>query len=644
VAAGYFEHTPNGAHLAYRCAEIEGNTKLATSATTGKALIETRGEGGFIVVAPSHGGVNRKGEYVLQSGGPDKIATISPSERRSLWDVARIMDESVKPQDHVAEYGAALGGRPGDEFNQQASWEDVLCPAGWRKVSSRLGVVSWRRPGKEDGISATTNHAGSDLFFCFSTSTEFEANRGYSKFSVYALLNHGGDFSAAASELRLQGYGLEVPDTPAHGEVDLSLFLANFGRQSRYEPAPLDSLLRVPGLIGELAEWINLRSPKPQPILALGASIAAMSAVLGRKVQTRSGLRSNLFVLGVGETGCGKDAARQCIKLLFEQIGAGKMIGESFASGPAIEEAITRAPSCLYLIDEMGALLTQMRGGNAPTYIQQIKSVLLKVYSSSASVYHKTLRAMTKEDEVLTVVQPSLSLYATTVPSNLFGGLSSSDLRDGFLSRFLVFESDDPDPFYRETDQAPPPEGLISGFGHWAKPASLTQLSPDPVVVSVTEGARSVFDGLELRLRDKRKALRDMGQEHGPYTRVHATAIKLALCRACGIKILAPEITKEDAQWGADLAVRLTDRFIEQVGDKIADSHSQAVLNDVLSAVASYGSTGCTRAKLSSHWSARKHCRKDRNDALADLLESGRVVSTGPKEKPVFRVNQVIQN
>lgn len=56
IMTGYLEHSPNGAHIAYRCKEIAGNTKLAQSKAR-KSLIETRGEGGFIIVAPSSGGV-----------------------------------------------------------------------------------------------------------------------------------------------------------------------------------------------------------------------------------------------------------------------------------------------------------------------------------------------------------------------------------------------------------------------------------------------------------------------------------------------------------------------------------------------------------------------------------------------------------
>jgi Bifunctional DNA primase/polymerase, N-terminal len=62
LAAGYLEMSPGGMHLLYRCRQIEGNQKLATIPIEGpqrcKTLIETRGEGGLAVVAPSCGGVH----------------------------------------------------------------------------------------------------------------------------------------------------------------------------------------------------------------------------------------------------------------------------------------------------------------------------------------------------------------------------------------------------------------------------------------------------------------------------------------------------------------------------------------------------------------------------------------------------------
>ena len=70
--------TPSGGtHLYFRCEQIEGNQKLAMwPGEDGKvkAVIETRGEGGFIVSAPSHGKVHQSGRpYGPLTGGPESV-------------------------------------------------------------------------------------------------------------------------------------------------------------------------------------------------------------------------------------------------------------------------------------------------------------------------------------------------------------------------------------------------------------------------------------------------------------------------------------------------------------------------------------------------------------------------------------------
>jgi len=104
---------------------------------------------------------------------------------------------------------ATVGGRPGDDFNDRGNWFKILKPHGWIFSYTAQGVSYWRRPGKRDpGHSATTNYEDLDLLHVFTTSaTPFEAGRSYSKFHAYSLLNFDGDFSLAASMLRLDGFG-----------------------------------------------------------------------------------------------------------------------------------------------------------------------------------------------------------------------------------------------------------------------------------------------------------------------------------------------------------------------------------------------------------------------------------------------------
>ncbi|MCZ7665169.1 MAG: bifunctional DNA primase/polymerase [Thermoleophilia bacterium] len=226
IEAGYLERTPkDGRHCLYYCQEIAGNTKLAQRPGIGgegrpgvMALIETKGEGGFLIVSPSGGSVHPSGRpYELMAGGFNSIATVTPEERRQLLDLARTFDEMpLRDADTETSAAEQSSARPGDEFNRRATWAEVLEPAGWALLYARGATDYWRRPGKDFGASATTNHRESDLLYVFSTSTVFEAGRGYSKFAAYAILFHGGDFGVAAGELRRRGYGETLP-SPAAG-------------------------------------------------------------------------------------------------------------------------------------------------------------------------------------------------------------------------------------------------------------------------------------------------------------------------------------------------------------------------------------------------------------------------------------------
>jgi hypothetical protein len=218
IATGYEETTPaRGRHVLYRCSEaIEGNQKLAVRPEKErgyKSLIETRGEGGYVIVDPSRGCVHPSGRpYLRLRGGVGWIRTITPEQRVQLLSAARSFNEVSPPEPRVIlvkRPGPADPGlRPGDLYNQYATWEEILIPHGWELVrTQRSGVAYWRRPGKRSpGISATTNWNGSDRLYVFSTATIFEAERGYTKFEAYTLLYHHGDFTAAARELIRSGY------------------------------------------------------------------------------------------------------------------------------------------------------------------------------------------------------------------------------------------------------------------------------------------------------------------------------------------------------------------------------------------------------------------------------------------------------
>jgi putative DNA primase/helicase len=136
------------------------------------------------------------------------IPTITTEERDILLNCARALTQYVAPERVYTPRGSgtATGDRPGDLYAAKVSWEDVLQPHGWRVVGHRVGVTLWCRPGKKDGISATTGYCGDLLYVFSSNAAPFEPMRAYRKFTAFTLLNAGGDFFRAATMLACQGY------------------------------------------------------------------------------------------------------------------------------------------------------------------------------------------------------------------------------------------------------------------------------------------------------------------------------------------------------------------------------------------------------------------------------------------------------
>lgn len=226
---------PAGYHVRYRCPEsdIPGSHHLALLPKTDgvaddkRVLIETRGEGGYAIAPGSPGSCHETGREYVHYSGPklSQVETITAAEREVLLHCARSFNQEVGEDESADEPGPKLviqvegdGRRPGDEYDLNGdSWEDIMEPHGWQVAIRTNWGIHLRRPGKQQGgASATAGYCrgkqGEPLLRVFSTNAPlFVAGKAYGRFRAYAMLNHGGDLSAAAKALARRGFGGSPP-------------------------------------------------------------------------------------------------------------------------------------------------------------------------------------------------------------------------------------------------------------------------------------------------------------------------------------------------------------------------------------------------------------------------------------------------
>lgn len=204
------ETRSGGFHWLYRCEVIEGNQKLASRPATPSeikdsphlkqlVLIETRGEGGYVVAPPTDG-------YTIIQDNP--IPVISVDERDVLLDAARsFMEIHIEERAKFTSTGTPFTISPFDDYNLKTDAIGLLTRHGWTVESEHSGKVFLKRPGTSDAKNSGNFHNEKKLLYVWTTSTEFEPGRAYSPSAIYCTLTHGGDYSAASRQLIKEGYG-----------------------------------------------------------------------------------------------------------------------------------------------------------------------------------------------------------------------------------------------------------------------------------------------------------------------------------------------------------------------------------------------------------------------------------------------------
>jgi hypothetical protein len=500
--------------------------------------VDTRADGGYIVVSPS-------------------VVDHAPYQ----WVVGLDLDE---PQEHLPEPPPWLAAELDRLATDSPTSASVACggagsnpiPAGQRNATLARLAGTMRRVGmSRDEILAALKQTNADR--CVPPLSPCEVERIATSIARYppdqiavALAeNHWAQMYAETNET--------LPENP--------------------DPGPLpDSLLLVPGFVAEVTAYTLATAPYPDPIMAFCAALSLQGLLAGRKVRDNADNRTNLYILGLANSGVGKDYPRKINQRILFDAGMPECLGDTFASGEGIEDRMVVNSSVLFQTDEIDGLMTKINLGRDARH-EGIMNALLKMYTSSNSHYAMRVKAG-KEPGLID--QPCLCIFGTAIPKHYYEALSLKMLTNGFFARMLILESGRRGKG-QDATLLDLPESVKATARWWAdfKPGgNLNDQHPAPRIAPHTPEADALLRQFRESADAEYSAAEDRNDQVGMaiWARANEKARRLALVYACSADRENLRITAEAATWACAFVEHQTRRMLYMAAESVAENEFDA--------------------------------------------------------------------
>jgi len=593
--------------------------------------LDSRADGGYIVAPPS----------------------LHPSGRQYYWEASSDPTEGVAVAQAPAWLLDALRSEPVDATAEAPAWDpDGDLP---ETITAMLSAIpaddyeTWRDVGL--ALHYTDPADGLDVWdWWSSTAANYSPDAVRREWRNFSRRGHQTSNPVTLATVRrlAERHGWIDPDAE-HGAGVAAMLLESHQRkqaeqiiashQSQEAPGPLETPEIMPprGLIREIAEHILSRSVRPQPLLAIMAAAAFVGTLAGRKYQTETGLRTNLYVIGLAGSGGGKDQARKEISNLAMAAGLDDLIGgDRIASGPAVVSALAKSPSRIFLIDEIGLMLQSMTGasGRVDSVKRDLMATLMTMYSSAGGVYRGVEYADQKTRPRQDIVNPNAVVYGTSTHAAFYASLTSSQGVDGTLSRLIVVSGDENRPARKRPTLGQADAGLVAKIralgNHSTSTGNLAGLAGSgvDVVAQTVRMEREVFDAWEA-LDDDMTDYMTTDAAQSVYSRVAENAAKLALVYAVSIDYHHPVIDEEAFAWGREISLWAANLLMREVANRAADNDVEREIKQVMGSIRQAGADGITRMHLlRAHRSIRA---RDLDDICSRLVSAGEAMIVSRK-------------
>jgi hypothetical protein len=409
----------------------------------------------------------------------------------------------------------------------------------------------------------------------------------------------------------------------------------------------------VGGVIADMMKLMVTTAKRPQPVLALAASLCAVGALMGRKYRADTNVRSNLYMVGIAESGAGKNHARVVINELFGRAGLTQYIGgNKIASGSGLLTAIVRQPSILFQLDEFGMFLTAAADRrSSPRHVTEILDLMTELFTTAGTTYFGIEYASGKHNDAHRLIhQPCLCVYGTTTPLHFWQALQAANVADGSLARFLIVESEDDFPESNERfGVVDPPQDLIDRLiaihegggklnGNFNDCGAITQVMVDPRVVPMTPQARVVFLALDRSIMVRLRGARGTANA-SILARIEEHATKLALIRAVSRDAVNPQIEDHDAEWGLLIATHCAEYSMREAQARVSENLVEQHHKRALKLLRDAGPAGMLRSDFTRRTQFMDS--RQREGVLQTLIDAGflevEIIASGRRPGQLLR-------
>lgn len=628
-------HTPSGGtHLVFRCNVPLGNYKIAPD-------VDIRCANGYIAVEPTT--INDTTYQWLDwwdilEGGVPEIADLPQ------W----VVDLSLAAQKE-AEAGAVSADENAPEFAPIPSGALLSLGARFQQLLNDAPKVRYRWEGGRDDLA---DKSGSAMDFSMVSMLK-QAGFTYSEtVTLLADWEHGSQNPQRQTERYWQrAWSRSKAQEPVQAnDVIIALGTNSAPTAVKAAPPPAEietppNLLNPPGMVGEVARWVEETARKPQPQFSVQAALAFACAVLGRRYVTDQRNWPSLYFMNIGKSASGKEHAKWAIEKALEACQLDHLIGPaSYTSDSGLLSTLIRQPSHITVIDEFGKVLEDAsikNGSRAASTMRALMEAWGRCDGTMRPQGYSTFGLSERDIEKLaerTVRNPALSLLAMTTPETLFETIGMAAVRDGFLNRFLIVETEIGRQPSRSVVPSPLPDEIIQWVERVrdqqtiANPDSNAQLEATPTVIPIGPDAVHLFDQFELECLE----LMDKYEKDGlaeMFGRTREIAMRMSLIIAVGCE--SAEVEAEHAAWSINYARYYALKTVERLKTSVGDSEFDALKKQVYDIILRAGERGCT---------ARDIARASRRFARIDKREQENVLESLQYLGEIALVSQTLMN